>query len=63
MPKKYFIIELSDGAEIHVFFETANGLILSFVVKLVFKTGNHYYEVVRFPVTAGMNALTKIFLM
>ena len=48
MPKKYFIIELPDGAEIHVFFETANGLILSFVVKLVFKIGNIYHEVVRF---------------
>ncbi|MBU1486663.1 hypothetical protein KKH56_01225 [bacterium] len=48
MPKKYFIIELSDGAEIHVFFETANGLIASFVVKLVLKIDHKYYEVIRF---------------
>lgn len=48
MPKKYFIIELSDGAEIHVLFETANGMILSFVVKLALKLNNNYYEVVRF---------------
>jgi len=48
MPKKYYIIKLSGGAEIHVYFETANGLIVSFVVKLVLKTDNTYYEVIRF---------------
>ena len=35
MPKKYFKIALPGNAEIHVFFETANGLIINFVVKLV----------------------------
>jgi len=48
MPKKYFIIKLPDGAEIHVFFETVNGLITSFVAKLVLIKGNRYYEIVRF---------------
>ena len=48
MPKKYFIIELSEGVEIYVYFETANGLIVSFVVKLVLKVGKKYHDVVRF---------------
>jgi len=37
MPKKYFTIELPDGSQIHVFFETASGIIVNFVVKLVIK--------------------------
>ena len=48
MPKKYYIIKLPDGAEIHVFFETVNGLIVSFVVKLVLFDGSRYCELVRF---------------
>ena len=48
MPKKYFITKLSGGDEIHVYFETVNGLIASFVVKLVFKMDNVCYEIVRF---------------
>jgi len=48
MPKKYFKIELPGGAQIHVFFETASGIIINFVVKLVIKYKNKYYEVVRF---------------
>ena len=48
MPKKYYTIKLSDEAEIHVFFESANGLIISFVVKLVIKIGKKYHEVFRF---------------
>ena len=48
MPKKYFKIDLSDGAEIHVFFETASGLIINFVVKLILKVNDTYYEVIRF---------------
>jgi len=48
MPKKYFIIELQDGSQIHVFFETSSGIIINFVVKLVMKHKNRYYDVVRF---------------
>ena len=29
MPKKYFKIELPDGSQIHVFFETASGIIVN----------------------------------
>lgn len=48
MPKKYYKIELPSGAEIHVFFETASGLIINFVVKLIMKFNSEYYEIVRF---------------
>jgi len=40
MPKRYYKIELPDGSQIHVFFETANGIIVNFVVKLVRKDKN-----------------------
>ena len=53
MPKKYFKIELSSGAEIHVYFETANGLIVDFVVKLIIKIGQVFYEVIRFDSAHG----------
>jgi len=33
MPKKYYKIELGNNTEIHVYFETLNGLIINFVVK------------------------------
>ena len=48
MPTKYFKIVLSDGREIHVFFETASGIIVNFVVKLVVCLENMYYEIVRY---------------
>jgi hypothetical protein len=48
MPKKYFKIELSAGVQIHAFFQTVSGIIIKFVVKLVFEHKNRYYEVVRF---------------
>ena len=48
MPKKYYTIKLSDEAEIHVYFETANGLIISFMVKLIMRIGNTIHEVIRF---------------
>jgi hypothetical protein len=53
MPKKYFKIALSSSAEIHVYFETANGLIVDFVVKLILKIGQEYYEVIRFDSAHG----------
>ena len=48
MSRRYFKISLSADIEIHVFFETASGLIINFMVKLVLKLGDTYYEVVRF---------------
>jgi len=48
MPRRYFKISLTDDAEIHVFFETTSGLIINFVVKLVLKWEDCYYEVIRF---------------
>ena len=48
MPKRYFKIDLSGGAQIHVFFQTASGLIINFVVKLILKMNGTNYEVVRF---------------
>lgn len=48
MPKRYFKIDLTGDAEIHVFFETVNGIIINFVVKLIFRVNDRYYEVVRF---------------
>jgi hypothetical protein len=46
--RRYFKINLSDNVEIHVFFETASGLIINFVVKLFLRLEDTYYEVVRF---------------
>ena len=51
--KKYYKIELPGNAEIHVYFETANGLIIDFVVKLVLKVGTTYYELIRFDSAHG----------
>jgi hypothetical protein len=48
MPKKYFIIRINNDVAIQVAFETAHGLIVSFVVKLILKKDDRYYEVIRF---------------
>ncbi len=48
MPKKYYTIELAKGIEIHVYFETLNGLVISYVVKLLLWVDKKYYEVIRF---------------
>ena len=53
MPKKYFTIELAKRVEIHIYFETLNGLVISYVVKLVLSVGKRYYEVVRFDSAHG----------
>ncbi len=53
MPKKYFVIELTPGIEIHVFIETLNGLVVSYVVKLLLREGKKYYEVIRFDSAHG----------
>jgi hypothetical protein len=43
MPKRYFRIELGNGVEGHVYFETVNGLVISYVVKLLVWIGADYY--------------------
>jgi hypothetical protein len=48
MPKKFYRIFLSGDAEIHVVFETMNGMIVQFVVKLIVSIGQDWYEVARF---------------
>jgi len=48
MPKRFFKIRLSEDSEIQVFIETASGLIIGFVVKLVLKSNGAQYEVIRF---------------
>ena len=53
MPKKYYKIELLGGAAVHVYFETASGIIINFVVKLVFEINNRYYEIIRFDSAHG----------
>ena len=53
MPKKYYKIKLLKGAAVHVYFETASGIIINFVVKLVFELNNRYYEVIRFDTAHG----------
>ena len=53
MPKKYYKIALSGGAEIHVFFQTTSGIIITFVVKLVFVYKNKYYEIIRYDTAHG----------
>ena len=53
MPKRYFKIELGKGIEAHVYFETLNGLVVSYVVKLLIWIGAEYYEVIRFDSAHG----------
>ena len=53
MPPKYYRIELGGGVEIHVFFETASGLIINFVVKLTLLHEGRHFEVVRYDSAHG----------
>ena len=53
MPTKYFVIKLSEKAEIQVFFQTADGFIVSFVVKLIVFGSSGYHEVIRFDSAHG----------
>ena len=48
MPRKYYEIILTDDVEIHVAFETLNGSLIRFVVKLVLKASDSFFELVRF---------------
>lgn len=53
MPKKYFVIELDSGIEIHVMIETANGVLVSYLVKLLMFQNYNYYEIIRFDNAHG----------
>ena len=53
MPKKYYTIELAEGIEIHVYFETLNGLVINYVVKLLIRVDEKYYEIIRFDSVHG----------
>ena len=53
MPKKYFVIGLSDDIEIHVYLETLNGLVVGYVAKLIWREGKNYREVIRFDSAHG----------
>lgn len=53
MPKKYYKIALAAGIEIHVYFESAHGLIVGFMVKLIVKIDKAVYEVIRFDSAHG----------
>ena len=53
MPKRYFTIELGEGIQVHVYFETLNGLVVSYVVKLLFWVGAEYSEIIRFDSAHG----------
>jgi hypothetical protein len=53
MPKKYYKIELGNNAEIHVYFETLNGIIVNFVVKLILMQDGGYREIIRFDSAHG----------
>ena len=53
MPKKYYTIELAEGIEIHVYFESLNGLVINYVVKLLIRVDEKYYEIIRFDSAYG----------
>ena len=48
MPERYYVVVFKDGIEAHVFFETSQGILVRYVVKLVIKQGDIYHEVIRF---------------
>jgi hypothetical protein len=48
MPDRYYVIAFRNGLEAHVFFETNQGILVRYVVKLVIKQTDRYHEVIRF---------------
>ena len=53
MPKKYFVIELDIDVEIRIMIETANGVVVNYVVKLLIIQNNKHFEVIRFDNAHG----------
>ncbi len=53
MPQKYFVIELDPGIEVHVMIETANGVLVKYVVKLLTFQNNKFCEIIRFDNAHG----------
>jgi len=48
MPGRYYVVIFRDGIEAHVFFETSQGILVRYVVKLIIKQDDGYHEVIRF---------------
>ena len=48
MPERYYVIDLEDGVQIHVFIETSQGILINYVVKLIIRQNDRYHEVIRF---------------
>ena len=53
MPKRYYTIDLGENIHIHVYFETINGLVIAYVVKLILLIDRKHYEVLRFDNAHG----------
>jgi len=48
MAEKFFRIIISEEAEINVFIMIISGLVVNFVVKLILKANDKFFEVIRF---------------
>lgn len=53
MPKTHYIEYFDDGIEMHVFFETVNGVLKRYVVKLLYQQNGDEIELVRFDMAHG----------
>ena len=53
MPERYYVIVFKNGVEAHVFFETNQGILVRYVVKLIIKLYDGYHEVIRFDSAHG----------
>ncbi len=53
MPKKYFVIDIAPGVQIHVYFETLNGVVVNYVAKLVKLKNTKFYEIIRYDNAHG----------
>ncbi len=53
MPKKYFVIDISQNIEIHVYLETMNGVVVNYVVKLLRLQDKTYHEIIRYDNAHG----------
>ena len=53
MPRRYYTIDLGESVQVHVYFETMNGLVVAYVVKLIVWIDGNHYEVLRFDNVHG----------
>ncbi len=47
MEKEYFM-EIAEGTLVYVYFNTVKGEVIEFVVKLIYKIEDEFYEVIRY---------------